>query len=80
MVLFWSKDYVTIYNGSYADVVRNRYPQLLDQELAKGWPEAYEQIHEYLDNCRWGLSIIRSGDTRQLIVLIRMRNVTLTGR
>jgi len=64
MVLFWCKDYVTIYNGSYADVVRNRYPQLLGQELAKGWPEAYEQIHEYLDNCRWGLSIIRSWDTR----------------
>ncbi|KAF8241685.1 hypothetical protein K440DRAFT_665193 [Wilcoxina mikolae CBS 423.85] len=63
MALFWSKDYVTIYNGSYADVVRNRHPQLLGQELAKGWPEAYEKIHEYLDNCRRGLSIIRSGDT-----------------
>lgn len=62
MVLYWGKEYVTIYNTSYADVVRNRHPSLLGQELAKAWPEAYEKIHMYLDDCRRGLSIIRSAD------------------
>jgi hypothetical protein len=61
-VLYWGKEYVTIYNTSYSDVIRNRHPTLLGQELAKAWPEAYEKIHMYLDDCRRGLSIIRSAD------------------
>lgn len=62
MALYWGKEYVLIYNASYADIVRRRHPQLLGQELAKGWPEAYKRVHEHLDKCRKGMSIIRSGD------------------
>jgi hypothetical protein len=62
MALYWGKDYVTIYNASYADCVRRRHPRLLGQSLRQGWPEAYEKIHSHLDSCRRGLSIIRSGD------------------
>ncbi|KAA8911455.1 hypothetical protein FN846DRAFT_774039 [Sphaerosporella brunnea] len=63
MVLYWGKEYVTIYNASYADCVRRRHPQLLGQTLHQAWPEAYEKIHEHLQACRRGLSIIRTGDS-----------------
>jgi hypothetical protein len=63
MALYWGKEYVTIYNASYADCVRRRHPRLLGQSLRQGWPEAYDKIRTHLDSCRRGLSIIRSGDT-----------------
>jgi hypothetical protein len=63
MVLYWAKEYVMIYNSSFAASVINRHPALLGQELAKAWPPAYEKIREHLENCRRGMSVIRIADS-----------------
>ncbi|KAI5779772.1 hypothetical protein EDC01DRAFT_711209 [Geopyxis carbonaria] len=62
MIIYWSKHYVVLYNEVYVDVVRNRHPALLGTKLKESWPEAYEQIHRYLDDAMLGQNMIQIGD------------------